>query len=1016
MRQLYLSLVVIFVLSSRGGLHAQNMISNGGFETLSACPGTNTIISLASGWTSQVSGPASGSGVFSSCSTWPTATGVPSNSFGSQSAHGGSSYGSFSMPQCGTCNMSYAVNHFSAPLTAGVSYFFEMYISLCDQSIMAHNQIGAYFSASSTMGPGTGRLPYSPQLVFNTFVTDKSGWSYLSGTYTAMGGEQYVTIGSFAPYNTFDYLPVTGGNGYCLYYIDDVSLMNGCDMTPAILGPNKIFCADSTTITTLNAAHPNAFSYLWSTGSIQPSININKTGTYWVKYISVQCTLYDTITVTYKPIPKVELGNDTTLCNGQVLKLGKDVGPALYAWSGGLPGIYRTVTTSGTYSLFTSLNGCNSTDTVKVTFQGIPPVSLGTDVTLCTNSTATLSSTYPDSTHLWSTGSTTPTISVNTPGTYWLQVNNKGCKNRDTVKVQNTILKPFSIGRDTTLCTGASIQLRADSSNALIYKWSTNAPFPSIILNTPGTYWVDAIASPCTLRDSIVISNKPTPLPNLGADRKLCTNASAVLDAGTPGSVYLWDNNFTGQLRTISTAQQYWVKVTLNGCMTYDTLNLSPETPPVVELGKDTLLCNGLSIKLDAGYPGAAYAWQDGSSQPILPVTTAGKYKVVLTKGSCKVADSINVGFYPKPVLNLGKDTGSCFAVPFVLQSSTTAEKYLWQNGSTTSQYNAAGPGMYWLEITRSVCKVRDTVVLAQYVVPTVNLGLDKKICKEETVTLDAGNADASILWSDLSAEQIRTVSAPGTFSVKVTNALSCSAVDSITFDTFTSPVVALGDDSFVCAGQTFTVDAGNQFSSYLWQDGSTLAFYNATTSGTYIVAVKDANNCSATDSMLLSVKALPYVNWAAVKRTCEPDLILTPGTQYISYMWHDGSVDSVFQATEYGTYSVTFTDENNCSNTATTELINTCPGQLFVPNAFTPNGDGMNDFFIPVYKNVKSIHFTIYDRWGLKMFETEDMNKGWNGRNSSSTFSSDVYVYKVIYVGMDDHTLMQSGNVTLLK
>lgn len=1016
MRQLYPFLIITIVLSFHKGSYAQNMVYNGSFETLSACPGTNTLISLATGWTNQASGSLTGSGLFSSCSTWPSATGVPSNSFGSQPAHGGSNYASFSMPQCGSCDMAYAINHLSSPLVAGAPYFFEMYVSLCDQSTLAHNQIGVYFSAASPMNLTTTRLLCTPQLVFNTFVTDKSGWVYLSGTYIASGGEQYLTIGSFAPYSSGDYITVPGGNGYCLYYLDDVSLTYGCDMTPAILGADKTFCADSTVITTLNAAHPNTSSYLWNTGATQSSININKTGTYWVKYSSAMCTIYDTIKVTYKPIPKVELGNDTTLCDGQVIKLGKDVGPALYAWSGGIPGIYRTVTTSGTYALFTSLNGCTSNDTIKVTFQAIPPVFLGSDKTICINGTVTLASSFPDSTYLWNTGSTAPSIITNTPGTYWLSVNNKGCRNSDTVLVQNTTLKPFSLGKDTALCIGTSILLKADSSNAQSYKWNTNALFPAIVANTPGTYWVDAIASPCILRDSITITGLAVPTANLGPDRNLCTIDQAVLDAGNPGSSYLWDNNSTGQLRTVTQAQEYWVKVTLNGCSIYDTLLLTPELPPIVELGKDSLLCSGLSLKLSAGYPGATYKWKNGSTQPDITVSSSGKYVVEVTKGSCKIADSIIVSFYPRPVLTIGNDTGSCFGIPYVLQSSATADAYKWQDGSSGRSYAATGAGIYWLEITKSVCKVRDTIVLNQYPVPTLNLGTDKKICREETVTLDTQNPGAVTLWDDLSTAQERTVSAPGVFSVQVTNTFNCSATDSIILDTFVSPVVNLGNDSFVCEGQFYLLDAGNQFSAYLWQDGSTLSYFEATAKGMYKVIVKDANNCGTSDSVSLELKATPTVNWPTTKRICEPNIELTPGSQFKTYLWNNGSTEPSIRATEYGLYTVNITDANNCSNTVSTELVNACPGVLFTPNAFTPNGDGLNELFMPVYKNIKSAHFSIYDRWGLLLFETTDMNKGWNGKNANSTFTTDVYVYKVTYVGMDDATRTQSGDFTLLK
>ncbi|MFI5222142.1 MAG: gliding motility-associated C-terminal domain-containing protein, partial [Bacteroidia bacterium] len=344
------------------------------------------------------------------------------------------------------------------------------------------------------------------------------------------------------------------------------------------------------------------------------------------------------------------------------------------------------------------------------------------------------------------------------------------------------------------------------------------------------------------------------------------------------------------------------------------------------------------------------------------------------------------------------------------------ATSYLWNTGDTTPVIIAQKSANYWVCVIRDDCRYTDTIAVTFIPNPVINLGNDQKICKETTLILDAKNQGSSYLWNNGSVSQTIKAKAPGLFFVKVKSTNGCSVTDSILLDTFAFPPVSIGNDTSFCEGEYFKINAGTQFKSYLWQDASTNNFYPAKNAGTYFVAVKDINNCVSSDTIHLSLKPQPVISLGSLINICEPDMILKTSGSFVSYRWQDGSTSPTFHLTDYGNYSLTVTDSNYCSNTKQFEVTSNCPGTLYVPNVFTPNGDGKNETFLPVVRNIKSLQFEIYNRWGELLFETFELNKGWDGTFQNNFVQPDVYFYKIIYTGMNEESYLLKGNVTLLK
>jgi hypothetical protein len=227
----------------------------------------------------------------------------------------------------------------------------------------------------------------------------------------------------------------------------------------------------------LNPSLSNA-SFLWQDGSTAGTYEVKNPGLYWAKATVNGCRHTDSIVVSYKPLPVLHLGKDTSICTNQTLLL-KAYDPSIqsYTWSDGSTQPALLVNEAGTYSVqVMGTNGCSHRDTIKVSSIPLPDFSLGKDTLLCEGRRLELDYFLAGAAYQWSTGSSSNALTISQPGLYWLQVTQNGCSKRDSVEVTYKPLLPVSLGRDTTLCEGNSKLLDVTNSNAT-YQWQDYTRF-----------------------------------------------------------------------------------------------------------------------------------------------------------------------------------------------------------------------------------------------------------------------------------------------------------------------------------------------------------------------------------------------------------------------------------------------------------------------------------------------------------------------------------------------------------
>ena len=435
-----------------------------------------------------------------------------------------------------------------------------------------------------------------------------------------------------------------------------------------------------------------------------------------------------------------------------------------------------------------------------------------------------------------------------------------------------------------------------------------------------------------------------------------------------------------------------------------------------ISIAGDSLICQGDSALLQASNS-SIFLWADSltpniiiSTDSVLAVapTTTTTYLVYGTNDT----SSFTVNVVATPSVNLGNDTTLCQGQSVTLNSGVAA-LYLWSNNSTASSIIASSQGTYWVQASNGQCSSTDSITISINQYPAPNLGNDTTLCQGQSVTLNSGAA-TSYLWSNNSTAASIIASTQGTYWVQASNG-QCSAKDSITISINQYPAPNLGNDTTLCQGQSVTLNCGAA-TTYLWSNNSTTYSVIASTQGTYWVQTSNGQ-CSSADSITISVNQYPAPNLGNDTTLCQGQSVTLNAGAATTYLWSNGSNASTIIVSTQGTYWVQASN-GQCSTSDTLNLlISDCEVEIEMPNVFTPNNDGVNDNFVPIkYKGISNANLVIYNRWGQKVFNTDDFMLGWNGTYKDNNCAAGTYFWIVQYTTILNETKELKGHLTLIK
>ena len=285
---------------------------------------------------------------------------------------------------------------------------------------------------------------------------------------------------------------------------------------------------------------------------------------------------------------------------------------------------------------------------------------------------------------------------------------------------------------------------------------------------------------------------------------------------------------------------------------------------------------------------------------------------------------------------------------------------------------------------------------------------------------LNAGAGFVNYQWSTGGNAPTQTVYAAGSYSVAAVTSEGCKSYDTLrVLNVFSNPVVSLNQQEAICTGSSKLLDAGN-FVSYLWNDGSAARTLAVDQPGVYAVTVKDNNGCVGTDTTrITTLLPLPAQFLPADTSICTYDkLTLKPTQGFRSYLWSNNSTNNTLTIAAPGLYWLTVTDQNNCVGQDSVLVSpKECLTGIYVPNAFTPNNDHLNDVVYPIIGgNVIQYRFSIFNRWGKLLFTTTERGKGWNGTDAGYPQDPGLFTWTCTYQLEGGQRQTAKGFVMLMR
>ena len=469
----------------------------------------------------------------------------------------------------------------------------------------------------------------------------------------------------------------------------------------------------------------------------------------------------------------------------------------------------------------------------------------------------------------------------------------------------------------TAICQGDTATVTATCSsthsNAFTYSWSNNSTTNQIQVMDGNTYTVTVHdTNGCSATASASVTVNPVPQGNIGGNTTLCAGQSTTLTASGANS-YHWSTGATAPVITVNSSGDYTCTFTNSyGCTTTQSVTVSVFSTPTIT-GNTSFCSDGYTTLTATG--GDSYQWSTGATTASINVNTAGNYSVTAsTSNGCSGSASVNVVQNQPVNVTITGNSVICNDIGTTL-TATSGTGYQWSSGETTQSINVNNPGSYSVTVTNANgCSgsSSQTVTMMESAVITGNTN----ICEGETAILSVSGA-GTYTWSNGAHTSTITVGTPGNYTVTASLPNGCSSTASAEVTVATAPTPTILGNTTLCQGQSTTLTA-NGGVSYSWSNGSTNNSISVSQSGLYTVTATNAEGCSAPADVTVTVNPLPNVNITGNNSFCQGDNVSLTATGASSYVWNNSSSYASITVNNAGTYTVTGTDANGCSSTAT--------------------------------------------------------------------------------------------------
>ncbi len=682
-----------------------------------------------------------------------------------------------------------------------------------------------------------------------------------------------------------------------------------------------------------------------------------------------ECTLVDTYVITESAEVEIEITGDLLLCGAGTTgsltaqPVSGPVNQYTYEWSTGEMSPTITGVGPGAYSVTaTDMNGCTGTASATVRLIDLD-VDLTSTPTTCSDNadgTATATATGGDEPYAyqWSNGATTAMITGLAPGVYGVTVTEaNGCKVTGAIQVGAPAPLVIAATPTNVRCNGeanGSISVEVTGGTpAYTFLWSDGATTEDRTGLAAGMYGVTVTdANGCTETTTVQVAEPDLLSLSDNITNVACNgdaSGSIVLTAsgGTPAYTYAWADGVSGRVRNNLTAGSYTVTVTdAAGCNLVATFPVTEPTPIDLTGQTTNIDCFGgdngaIDLTVLGGSPAYIYRWSNGASTEDLSGLTAGTYSVTVIDGNeCSATTSftitqptdITIVATPTNVLCGGGNDG---AIDVTISGGTQPYSFSWSNEAMEEDLSGLTAGSYTLVVTdANGCTESTTVTISEPRALNGFAQITPVACQGEAtgsinLTAEFGTPPYTFAWSNGATTEDISDLAAGNYTVTVTDANNCTLVQTYTVRTV-NPINVLGTvDPVDCfggntGGVDLDVSGGSGTYAYLWSNGSNNEDLTNVPAGDYSVTVTDANECTAVasftvtepDEITLSITNLDII--CGGTNTGAISVSPTGGTAPYTYLWSNGATGSMIDDVAAGTYDVTVTDANGCTDITT--------------------------------------------------------------------------------------------------
>jgi gliding motility-associated-like protein len=591
----------------------------------------------------------------------------------------------------------------------------------------------------------------------------------------------------------------------------------------------------------------------------------------------------------------------------------------------------------------------------------------------------------------------------------------------------NRFVPLFEINKDTnfntinkTICEGWPLII--DGLDYDEYHWYDGDTSSRKSFTSPGTYWLRSMNNCMMNMDTFIITKQAADSSfHLKKDTLVCLGSEMIEAAPDDVDWYRWSDGDTAKTKSITSPDTIVLFTSKDNCkISFDTFKVKPIIPTYTYFKRDTLLCP-LSSAVLSGRAGAdKYIWYDGSTGVTKKITaTSGKYWVQSQKDCAIAVDTFNVIEHPDKITTSSNSINICGTLSATLSGPAGMDRYQWNTGDTSKSINITSAGKYWLRAAKDCILYADTFNAVKKEFSTVDIQKDSSICFLPSAKITIPDKYDSYLWSGGNKGKDTTIYTDANLVFYATDHQNCEILNKqykVSFITF--KIHAL--DTFTCNEDTIILNAdiGEQSAKYQWNTGEAGSSIKVTRPGSRIVQVS-VSNCSLSDTFTVQQRILDLKIGSDTIACKGEKITLSSNIDNAVFLWSTGASNPSIEVYETGKYGLTITKDGcTAGQEIEVQLVN-CSNCVALPNAFTPNDDGINDYFKPILNcPTKSYVLKILNRWGQEVFYSTTPNETWDGTAEGKTLEGNVFYFmlKVSFEAQGEEEQIFKGDITLIR